>query len=109
VPGGFVVTKGQVAFSVPGKQGTYDTRVNFQTPDGKTHGFVTATPPGSNNNSKYAAGDGMKIAYYPSNPDMTGMDLTDRGNPVTGLAATLAGVIIVIIGALISVKHLRRR
>jgi hypothetical protein len=109
VPRGFVITKGQIAFSIPGKKGQYDTRVNFKTPDGGSHSFVTPTPPGDNNNSRYVAGDGMKVAYYPQNPDMTALDLTDRGSPIFGLALTAVGVLLTLIGAFFLQRQFRHR
>jgi hypothetical protein len=109
VPGNFVTTKGQIAFSIPGKRGQYDTRVNFKTPDGATHSFVTPTPPGSNNNSRYVAGDSMKVAYYPRNPDMTALDLTDRGSSIVGITTMIAGAVIAIIGTFFLQRQLRRR
>jgi len=109
VPHGFVVGKGQIAFSIPGKKGQYDTRVNFKTADGATHSFITPTPAGSNNNSRYVAGDGMKIAYYPPNPDMTGLDLTDRGSPIVGLAEAVAGGLLLGAGIVFLQRQFRRK
>lgn len=110
VPGGFVITRGQIVFSTPSnKKELYDTRVNFKTADGATHGFVTTTPAGDNNNSKYVAGDGMKVAYYPQNPDVTAMDLTDRGSPATGLAELAAGLLLVSTGGFMLFRLIRRK
>jgi hypothetical protein len=109
VPGGFAITRGQIAFSIPGKKGQYDTRVNFKTPDGGNHSFVTPTPPGDNNTSKYVAGDGMKVGYYPQNPDMTALDLTDRGSPLAGIIMLAAGAVITVIGTFFLFRQFRRK